>query len=92
MVKSVRRAQAVFNRLRTSVVGSSIRADLRRMTVKVTPESALSPPSSPIVARPRPPAALSHINRNQGRNRFDDDLAWLDAPERSLFGEFGRKQ
>ena len=57
------------------------------MTVKVTPEGALSPSS-----RPRPPAALSHIDRDQGRNRFDDDLAWLDAPERSLFGEFGRKQ
>jgi hypothetical protein len=86
MVQSARRAQAVFYRLRTSVVGSAIRADLRRMAVKVTPESALSPSSSRVVARPRPPAALSRVNRDQGRDRFDDDLVWLDAPERSLFG------
>jgi hypothetical protein len=93
MVQSARRAQAVFYRLRTSVVGSAVRTDLRRMAVKVTPESMLSLPSSPtIVARPRPPTALRDIDPDQGRNRFDDDLAWLDAPERSLFGEFGRKQ
>jgi len=89
MVRSARRAQAVFYRLRTSVVGSAIRADLRRMAVKVTPESALSPPSSRFGARSSPPPALRHIDRDRLRNRFDDDLAWLDAPERSLFGESG---
>ncbi len=88
MVRSARQAQAVFYRLRTSVVGSAIRADLRRMAVKVTPESALSPPPSRLGARPSPPPALSRGDRDRGRDRFDDDLARLDAPDRSLFGEF----
>ena len=89
MVRSARHAQAVFYRLRTSVVGSAIRADLRRMAIELTPESALSPPSSRIRARRTPPPALSHSDRDRHRDRFDDDLAWLDAPGRSLFGEFG---
>jgi hypothetical protein len=89
MVRSARRAQAVFNRLRTSVVGSAIRADPRRMAVKVTPKSALAPPSSRIGASPSPPPALARGGRDPRRDRFDDNLAWLDAPERALFGEDG---
>ncbi len=90
MVRGARHAQAVFKRLRTSVVGSAIRADPRRMAVKVTPESALSPTSSRTGA-PRCLPALSCGDRERRRDRFEDDLAWLDAPERSLIGEFGRK-
>ncbi len=92
VVRSARHAQAVFNRLRTSVVGSAIRADLRRMAVKITPESALSPPPSRLGARPSPPPALSRGDRDRRRDRFDDDLARIDAPGRSVFGEFGWEQ
>ena len=91
IVKSVRHAQAVFYRLRTSVVGSAIRADLRSMAVKVTPESALSPPSSPIGARPGPRRRSATLTSTCGRIVSTTILTGLDAPARSLFSARSRR-